>query len=198
MSKNGYLDKTTNALGKKYIDETQTYRQAAPYFIDKMPNNFRHIGLIKSILPNCKIIDIRRHPLSCCFSCFKQLFAEGQEFSYNLEDLGRYYKDYVGLMNYWHERFPGEILHVQYEDVVEDLPSQVQRVLDYCELPFEEACLNYWATDRAVKTPSSEQVRKPIFKSGVENWQQFEHHLDALKGALGNTLKSYRPKNSTP
>ena len=96
-------------------------------------------------------------------------------------------------MNYWHERFPGEILHVQYEDVVEDLSSQVQRILDYCELPFEEACLNYWATDRAVKTPSSEQVRKPIFKSGVENWQQFEHHLDALKGALGNTLENYRP-----
>jgi len=182
-----------NALGKKYIDETQTYRQAAPYFIDKMPNNFRHIGLIKSILPNCKIIDIRRHPLSCCFSCFKQLFAEGQEFSYNLEDLGHYYKDYVELMNYWHERFPGEILHVQYEDVVEDLSSQVQRILDYCELPFEEACLNYWTTDRAVKTPSSEQVRKPIFKSGVENWQQFEHHLDPLKGALGNTLENYRP-----
>jgi tetratricopeptide (TPR) repeat protein len=186
-----------NALGKKYIDETQTYRQAAPYFIDKMPNNFRHIGLIKSILPNCKIIDIRRHPLSCCFSCFKQLFAEGQEFSYNLEDLGHYYKDYVGLMNYWHERFPGEILHVQYEDVVEDLSGQVQRILDYCELPFEEACLNYWATDRAVKTPSSEQVRKPIFKSGVENWQQFEHHLDALKSALGNTLENYRPTTST-
>jgi hypothetical protein len=100
-------------------------------------------------------------------------------------------------MNYWHERFPGEILHVQYEDVVEDLSGQVQRILDYCELPFEEACLNYWATDRAVKTPSSEQVRKPIFKSGVENWQQFEHHLDALKSALGNTLENYRPTTST-
>ncbi|MGA1580761.1 MAG: sulfotransferase [Luminiphilus sp.] len=180
-------------LGEAYIAGTQTYRASAPFFIDKMPNNFRHIGLIKAILPHCKIIDIRRHPLSCCFSCFKQLFAEGQEFSYNLEDLGHYYRDYVDLMNYWHSRFPGEILHVQYEDVVDDLQPQVQRILDYCGLPFEQACLEYWRTDRAVKTPSSEQVRKPIFTSGTENWQKFEAHLAPLKNALGPTLESYRP-----
>ena len=184
-----------NELGETYISGTQTYRGSAPFFIDKMPNNFRHIGLIKSILPNCKIIDIRRHPLSCCFSCFKQLFAEGQEFSYNLEDLGKYYKDYVDLMDYWHEKFPGEILHVQYEDVVAELDSQVRRILDYCGLPFEEACLEYWRTDRAVKTPSSEQVRKPIFTSGTENWQEFEEHLAPLKQALGSRLQAYRPNH---
>jgi len=180
-------------FGEQYIEDTRVYRQDAPFFIDKMPNNFRHIGLIKHILPNAKIIDARRHPLSCTFSCFKQLFAEGQEFSYDLADLGRYYRDYVNLMDFWHQCFPGEILHVQYEDVVEDLDQQVQRILDYCELPFEDACTRYWETERAVKTPSSEQVRQPIFKSGVENWQHFESHLSPLKEALGATLENYRP-----
>lgn len=180
-------------LGQEYIDGTRAYRGSAPFFIDKMPNNFRHIGLIKAILPNAKIIDARRHPMSCTFSCFKQLFAEGQEFSYDLADLGAYYRDYVSLMNFWHERFPGELLHIQYEDVVDDLEAQVRRLLDYCDLPFEEACVNYWQTDRAVKTPSSEQVRQPIFKSGVENWQKFEPYLEELKAALGVSLTQYRP-----
>lgn len=182
-------------FGQSYIEDTRSYRGDAPRFIDKMPNNFRHIGLIKLILPNAKIIDARRHPLSCTFSCFKQLFAEGQEFSYSLEDLGQYYRDYVDLMNFWHEQFPGEILHVQYEDVVNDLDTQVRRILEYCELPYEEACMRYWETDRAVKTPSSEQVRQPIFRSGVENWQKFEAHLDPLKDALGEALWRYRPDN---
>ena len=180
-------------FGRAYIEGTRTHRKEAPFFIDKMPNNFRHIGLIKRILPNAKIIDARRHPLSCTFSCFKQLFAEGQEFSYNLEDLGHYYRDYVGLMDFWHQYFPGEILHVQYEDVVDDLEIQVRRILAYCNLPFEETCLNFWETERAVKTPSSEQVRQPIFKSGVENWQDFEAHLDPLKQALGKTLDEFLP-----
>lgn len=180
-------------FGRAYIEDTRTHRAEAPFFIDKMPNNFRHIGLIKRILPNAKIIDARRHPLSCTFSCFKQLFAEGQEFSYNLEDLGHYYRDYVQLMDFWHQCFPNEILHVQYEDVVDDLESQVHRILAYCDLPFEEACLSFWQTERAVKTPSSEQVRQPIFKSGVENWQDFESHLEPLKQALGETLYEYRP-----
>lgn len=183
-------------LGEKYIEGTRSYREDAPHFIDKMPNNFRHIGLIKLILPNTKIIDARRHPLSCTFSCYKQLFAEGQEFSYDLSDLGKYYRDYVNLMDYWHHRFPGEILHVQYEDVVDDLEGQVRRLLDYCGLPFEEACINYWQTDRAVKTPSSEQVRQPIFRSGVENWQYFEPYLDELKLALGPALTAYKPKHT--
>ena len=181
-------------FGRAYIEDTRTHRAEAPFFIDKMPNNFRHIGLIKRILPNAKIIDARRHPLSCTFSCFKQLFAEGQEFSYNLEDLGHYYRDYVQLMDFWHQCFPNEILHVQYEDVVDDLESQVHRILAYCDLPFEEACLSFWQTERAVKTPSSEQVRQPIFKSGVENWQDFESHLEPLKQALGETLDEYRPR----
>jgi len=179
-------------FGEDYIEGTRSYRGEAPYFIDKMPNNFRHIGLIKLILPKAKIIDARRHPLSCTFSCFKQLFAEGQEFSYSLEDLGHYYRDYVDLMNFWHQQFPGDILHVQYEDVVENLESQVERILDYCQLPFEETCVRYWETERAVKTPSSEQVRQPIFKSGTENWQKFEPYLEPLKTALGVTLTNYQ------
>jgi hypothetical protein len=183
-----------NHLGQLYIDGTRAYRAEAPFFIDKMPNNFRHIGLIKLMLPNAKIIDARRHPLSCSFSCFKQLFAEGQEFSYNLEDLGHYYRDYVELMDFWHDCFDGQILHVQYEDVVADLESEVRKILEYCELPFEDQCLKYWDTERAVKTPSSEQVRQPIFQSGIENWQMFEAHLEPLKEALGNTLTNYRPK----
>ena len=181
-------------FGRAYIEDTRTHRKGAPFFIDKMPNNFRHIGLIKRILPNARIIDARRHPLSCTFSCFKQLFAEGQEFSYNLEDLGHYYRDYVGLMDFWHHCFPDEVLHVQYEDVVDDLETQVRRILAYCNLPFEASCLNFWETERAVKTPSSEQVRQPIFKSGVENWQVFETHLDPLKEALGKTLQEYLPQ----
>ena len=181
-------------FGRTYIEETRTHRKEAPFFIDKMPNNFRHIGLIKRILPNAKIIDARRHPLSCTFSCFKQLFAEGQEFSYHLEDLGHYYRDYVELMDFWHQYLPNEILHVQYEDVVDDLETQVRRILAHCNLPFEEACLNFWETERAVKTPSSEQVRQPIFKSGVENWQDFEVHLNPLKRALGKTLHEFLPQ----
>jgi tetratricopeptide (TPR) repeat protein len=181
-------------FGRAYIEDTRTHRKEAPFFIDKMPNNFRHIGLIKRILPNAKIIDARRHPLSCTFSCFKQLFAEGQEFSYHLEDLGHYYRDYVGLMNFWHQCLPNEILHIQYEDVVDDLETQVRRILAHCNLPFEEACLNFWETERAVKTPSSEQVRQPIFKSGVENWQDFEVHLNPLKQALGKTLHEFLPQ----
>ena len=181
-------------FGRAYIEDTRTHRKEAPFFIDKMPNNFRHIGLIKRILPNAKIIDARRHPLSCTFSCFKQLFAEGQEFSYHLEDLGHYYRDYVGLMDFWHQCLPNEILHVQYEDVVDDLETQVRRILAHCNLPFEEACLNFWETERAVKTPSSEQVRQPIFKSGVENWQDFEVHLNPLKQALGKTLHEFLPQ----
>ncbi|MDC3124105.1 sulfotransferase [Gammaproteobacteria bacterium] len=181
-------------FGRAYIEDTRTHRKEAPFFIDKMPNNFRHIGLIKRILPNAKIIDARRHPLSCTFSCFKQLFAEGQEFSYHLEDLGHYYRDYVGLMDFWHQCLPNEILHVQYEEVVDDLETQVRRILAHCNLPFEEACLNFWETERAVKTPSSEQVRQPIFKSGVENWQDFEVYLNPLKQALGKTLHEFLPQ----
>ena len=179
-------------LGEAYIENTRIHRQGAPFFTDKMPNNFRHIGLIKLILPNAKIIDARRAPMACCFSGFKQLFAEGQEFTYGLDEVGRYYRGYVELMDHWDRVLPGQILRVQYEDVVADLESQVRRILDFCGLPFEQACLDFHTTERAVRTASSEQVRQPIYDSGVEQWRHFERHLDPLKSALGPALTSYR------
>lgn len=178
--------------GERYIEDTHIHRQGAPFFIDKMPNNFRHIGLINLILPNAKIIDARRHPMACCFSGFKQHFAEGQEFTYGLENVGTYYKDYVTLMDHWDRVLPGKILRVQYEDVVGDTETQVRRILDYLGLPFEEGCLEFHKTKRSVRTASSEQVRQPIFKSGLEQWRNFEPWLDPLKTALGpEILKRY-------
>ena len=171
--------------GEEFIRDTRIHRQDAPFFIDKMPNNFRHIGLIKLILPNAKIIDARRNPMACCFSGFKQLFAEGQEFSYSLEDIGRYYRDYVMLMDHWHEVLPGFVLQINHDDVVADLEGQVQRLLDFCGLPFEDSCLRYYETERNVRTPSSEQVRQPIFSEGVEQWRHFEPWLGPLQDALG-------------
>ncbi|MAZ91370.1 MAG: hypothetical protein CMF76_05315, partial [Maricaulis sp.] len=179
-------------FGEDFLANTRIHRQGAPFFIDKMPNNFRHIGLIKLILPNAKIIDARRAPMACCFSGFKQLFAEGQEFTYGLDEVGRYYRGYVELMDHWDRVLPGEILRVQYEDVVADLETQVRRILDFCNLPFEQACLDFHTTERAVRTASSEQVRQPIYDSGVEQWRHFERHLDPLKSALGPALTSYR------
>ena len=167
------------------------HREGAPFFVDKMPNNFRHIGLIKLILPNAKIIDARRHPMACCFSGFKQLFAEGQEFSNDLEYAGLYYRDYISLMDFWQKVFPGQILLVEYEDVVANLDRSVKRILDYCDLPFEKTCLDFHKTERAVRTPSSEQVRQPIFKEGLEQWRHFEEHLGPLKEALGAVLDRY-------
>ncbi|NNL89502.1 MAG: tetratricopeptide repeat protein [Marinicaulis sp.] len=179
-------------LGRKYIDDTRIHRGGAPFFIDKMPNNFRHIGLIRLILPNAKIIDARREPMACCFSGFKQLFAEGQEFTYGLEQIGRYYRDYVELMRHWDDVLPEKILRVQHEDVLDDLDGEVRRMLDFCELPFETACLEFHKTDRSVRTASSEQVRKPINKSGVDQWRPFKPHLGPLKQALGPALTEYR------
>ncbi|MGI9232556.1 MAG: sulfotransferase [Woeseiaceae bacterium] len=184
-------DEKLQRFGEDYISDTRVHRQHAPFFIDKMPNNFRHIGLIHLILPNAKIIDARRHPLACCFSGFKQLFATGQEFTYGLDDIGTYYRDYVDLMDHWHDVLPGKILRVQYEDVVEDLETEVRRILEYCGLPFEEACLNFHKTERSVRTPSSEQVRQSIYTSGLAQWRNFEPWLDPLKMALGPTLKRY-------
>ena len=157
-----------------------------------MPNNFRHIPLIQLILPKAKIIDARRHPMACCFSGFKQLFAEGQEFTYGLDEIGRYYRAYVDVMAHWEQVLPGRILRVQHEDVVEDLERQVRRILDYCDLPFEQACLDFHETERAVRTPSAEQVRQPIYKSGMEQWHRFGAYLGPLEDALGPTLSDYR------
>lgn len=179
-------------LGAEYIEMTRIHRADAPFFTDKMPNNFRHIGLIKMILPNARIIDARREPMACCFSGFKQLFAEGQEFTYGLDEVGRYYRGYVDLMRHWDEVLPGEILRVQYEDVVADLENQVRRILDFCGLPFEEACVEFHKTDRAVRTASSEQVRQPINTAGLEQWRHFESNLDPLKTALGKALAGYK------
>ena len=179
-------------LGEEYLERTRIQRGAAPYFIDKMPNNFAHIGLIHLILPNAKIIDARRHPLACCFSGFKQLFARGQNFTYSLEDIGRYYKDYVQLMDHWDHVLPERVLRVRYEDVVADTESQVRRVLNYCGLEFEDACLAFHETERAVRTASSEQVRQPIFSEGVEQWRQFEPYLGPLTQVLGPVLDHYR------
>lgn len=179
-------------MGKAYIDETRIHRAGAPFFIDKMPNNFRHIGLIHLILPNAKIIDARREPMACCFSGFKQLFAEGQEFTYGLEEIGRYYRGYLGLMRHWDAVLPGKVLRVQHEDVLDDLEGQVRRLLDFCGLPFEDSCIDFYKTERSVRTASSEQVRQPINKSGVDQWRPFEPYLDPLKKALGPALTEYR------
>ncbi len=190
-AENGYPNKLhtltpeiLKSFGEAYIADTRMHRKGAPFFIDKMPNNFRHIGLIQLIMPNAKIIDARRDPMACCFSGFKQLFAEGQEFTYGLEEIGRYYKGYVELMAHWDTVLPGKILRVQYEDVVADLETQVRRILDHCGLPFEQACLEFHKTERSVRTASSEQVRKPIYKSGLAQWQNFEDYLEPLKQAF--------------
>ncbi|QZD88726.1 sulfotransferase [Qipengyuania aurantiaca] len=176
------------AFGKKFIEDTRVHRQGAPFFIDKMPNNFRHIGLIHLILPNAKIIDARRAPMDCCFSGFKQLFAEGQEFTYGLTEVGRYYSDYVTLMDHWDRVLPGRVLRVNHEYVLDDLEGQTRRMLDYCGLPFEEACLDFHKTTRAVRTASSEQVRRPINRKGQNAWKPFEPWLDPLKQALNPKL----------
>ena len=179
---------TFEELGRDYIETTRIHRQGAPFFTDKMPNNFRHIGLIHLILPNAKIIDARREPMACCFSGFKQLFAEGQEFTYGLDEVGRYYRAYVDLMAHWDAVLPGKVLRVQHEDVVADLEGQVKRILSFCDLPFEENCVAFHKTKRAVRTASSEQVRQPINTKGLDVWRDFDPYLDALKTALGPDL----------
>ena len=185
----GMTEDQFRELGEGYLASTRIQRSNTPFFIDKMPNNFRHIGLIHLILPNAKIIDARRHPMGGCFSGFKQLFASGQTFTYNLENIGKYYRDYVRLMDHWDAVLPGRVHRVQYEEMVADTETQIRALLDYCNLEFEEQCLRFYETDRAVRTPSSEQVRKPIYKEGLEQWRNFEPHLDPLKNALGQDVR---------
>jgi tetratricopeptide (TPR) repeat protein len=177
-------------LGEKYLADTRVYRTGKPRFIDKMPNNFRHIGLIHLILPNAKIIDARREAMACCFSNFKQLFASGQEFTYSLEDIARYYRSYYELMAHWDAVLPGKILRVEHENVVEDLEGNVRRILAFCGLEFERGCVDFYKTERSIRTASSEQVRQPIFKEGLDQWRHFEPWLDPLKQALGDLAKS--------
>jgi tetratricopeptide (TPR) repeat protein len=173
------------ALGEAYLARTRKYRRLGrPFFIDKLPNNFLQIGFIELILPQAKIIDVRRHPMACGFSCFKQYFARGQEFSYSLADIGRYYADYVELMAHYDAVLPGRVHRLQYEALVDDLEGSVRRLLDYCGLPFEENCLRFYQNDRIVRTASSEQVRQPVYADAVEHWRHFEPWLGPLKEAL--------------
>jgi tetratricopeptide (TPR) repeat protein len=172
-------------LGRTYLQETRVYRRGAPFFIDKLPGNFREIGFIHLILPNARIIDARRDPMACGFGNFKQLFPRGQEFSYGLEDIGHYYRSYVELMDHWDRVLPGKVLRVRHEDVVADLAGSVRRMLEFCGLGFEPACLEFYKTARSVRTVSSEQVRRPIYRDGIDQWRRFEAWLGPLKAALG-------------
>ena len=189
------------ALGEKYLTDTRIYRTGGrsplasgkQRFIDKMPNNFRHIGLLHLMLPNAKIIDARREPMACCFGNLKQLFAQGQEFTYSIEDIARYYRTYLELMRHWDSVLPGRVLRIHHEDVVDDLPGAVRRLLDYCELEFEPACVEFHKTERSVRTASSEQVRQPIYREGLDQWRHYEPWLQPLREALGDALTRYRP-----
>ena len=179
-------------LGERYLAETSAYRTGKPYFIDKMPNNFRHLGLIHLMLPKATIIDARREPMACCFSNLKQLFARGQEFTYSAEDIARYYRTYLELMQHWDRVLPGRVLRVFHEDVVDDLEGNVRRLLDSCGLEFEPGCVDFHKTQRSVRTASSEQVRQPIYRDGLVQWKQFEPWLGPLTSALGDALTRYR------
>ena len=178
-------------LANTYLADTAIHRKGAPRFIDKMPNNFLHVGLIHLMFPNAKIIDARRHPMACCFSGFKQLFADGQEFTYGLDEIARYYRGYVELMKHWDRVLPGVVLRVHYESVVAHTEEQVRRLLDFVGVPFEDACLDYYRTERSVRTPSSEQVRQPIYMQGLDYWRNYESSLADLKTSLTPELNEY-------
>lgn len=182
-------------LGGQYLERCIRHRGDSPFFTDKNPNNFAHVGLLHLILPNAKIINAKRHPLDSCFGGYKQLFAKGQPFTYDLVELGEYYLQYQRLMDHWHEVLPGKVLDVQYENVVDDLEGQVRRILGYCELEFEESCLRFHETDRSVKSASSEQVRRPIYRSAVNTWRRYEGHLGALIEVLEPLLKDLPVKD---
>jgi tetratricopeptide (TPR) repeat protein len=185
------------ALGERYLERTAIQRKAGkPFFIDKMPNNFLHVGLIRLILPNAKIIDARRHPMGAGFSAYKQHFARGQHFSYDLTELGRYWRDYAGLMAHFEAVQPGAVLTVRYEDVVDETEAQVRRLLAFCGLPFEPACLAFHETQRAVRTASSEQVRRPIYREGLDQWRSYAPQLGALRDALGDAVDDYEGRSA--
>jgi hypothetical protein len=179
-------------LGELYLSRTRVHRRTGrPLFIDKLPNNWVHVALIRLILPNAKIIDARRHPLACCFANFRQHFARGQPFSYGLGDMGRYYHDYVRLMAHIDRASPGAVHRVIYENMVDHTEHEVRALLDFCGLPFEEACLAFHETARPVRTASSEQVRQPIFREGKDSWRPFEPWLAPLKDVLGDVAVLY-------
>ena len=183
-----------SSLGEAYIQRTKKYRRGAPRFIDKNPNNFVYVGLLHLVLPNARIINARRHPLDSGLGSYKQLFAQGQPYSYDLTEIGEYYLQYQRLMDHWHEVLPGAVLDVQYEEVVDDLEGQVRRILDYCGLPFEQACVDFHQTERAVKTASSEQVRQPIYSSSLNLWENYQSHLSELIEVLEPLLAGRSPR----
>ena len=178
-------------LGQRYLRETRPIRTGRPRFIDKMPNNFSHVGLIHLILPNATVIDVRRHPLDSCFSSFKQHFAQGQSFTYDLEELGRYYRCYLALMDHWDRVLPGRVMQLQYEALVRDPDTHIRRLLEHCGLPYEDACANFHETRRPVRTASAEQVRQPLYSSGIGYWKHFENELEPLRRALGDSLARF-------
>jgi tetratricopeptide (TPR) repeat protein len=179
-------------LGRRYVDETRIYRRGRLRFVDKMPNNFWHIGLIHLMLPNATIIDVRREPMSCCVSNLKQFYARGQEFCCGIEDIARYYRSYLELMRHWNRALPGRVFRVSYEDLVDDLDVSVRRILAHCRLEFDAACLAFHRSRRAINTPSSEQVRQPLFRDGLSQWRRFDPWLDPLRDALGDAMVRYR------
>lgn len=179
-------------LGRRYLDETRVYRRGRPRFVDKMPNNFWHIGLIHLMLPNARIIDIRREPMACCVSNLKQLFARGQEFCNGIEEIAMYYRAYLELMRHWTRVLPGRVLRVSYEDLVQDLDASVRQILAHCGLEFDPACLQFHHSRRAINTPSSEQVRQPLFREGLSGWRHYDRWLDPLRESLGDAIERYR------
>jgi len=179
------------ALGERYLEEASVYRKTdRPYFVDKRPWNWLEIGMIHLILPHARIIDVRREAMSACFAMFKQVLIDGSDFTYDLHDLGRYFTEYVSLMDHYQAELPGRIHFLQYECLVEDTEGEVRRLLDHCGLPFEPSCLRFWETERAVSTPSAEQVRTPIFRSAMEQWRNYEPWLGPLKAALAMPARS--------
>ena len=177
-------DSDLTLLGQAFVNETEFLRTGKPHFIDKMPNNFSHIGLLKLILPNAKVIDARRNPMDTCFSCYKQLFARGQAFTYDLSEIARYYVNYVNLMDHWNKVLPGYVFKIQHEALLQDQEGITRDLLEFCELDFESSTLEFYKTERAVKTASSEQVRQPINTKGLNQWENFESHLNDLKHYL--------------
>ena len=185
-------DQERRALGERYLKETENYHLGSPYFVDKMPNNFLHIGLIAQIIPQAIFVDTRRHPVACCFSIFKQTFARGQSFSYDLEILGKCYQCYLYLMGHWRSVLPGRLHRVIYEDMVDDTEQQIRDLLKHCGLEFEEGCLAFYENDRVVRTASAQQVRKPIYDTAKQAWQGFEDYLEPLTESLGSAIDGWR------
>ena len=185
-------------LGKRYLDEVAPYRRGRARFLDKMPHNFWHIGLIQLMLPNAKIIDVRRHPTAACVSNYRQYYARGQSFSYALNDLARNYRTYLEVMRYWSEAAPGRVFSVTYEDLVDDLEANVRRILAFCDLDFDPDCLEFHRNGRVVNTPSSEQVRQPLYRNGLSEWRRFDPWLAPFRDALGDALTRWDETRAAP